>query len=56
MYQKEQDDKQASGRTVTYLNAKYKRLLKKVCKDREEKESFIVREILQDYLDKIKLP
>jgi hypothetical protein len=38
-------------RVVTYLNAKYKYKLQALCKDREEKEAFIVREILKNFFD-----
>lgn len=38
-------------RVVTYLSEKYKRMLEEVCQDREEKEAYIVREILKEYFD-----
>lgn len=38
-------------RVVTYLSEKYKKMLEEICKDREEKEAPIVREILKDYFD-----
>ena len=38
-------------RVVTYLSEKYKKMLEDICKDREEKEALIVREILKEYFD-----
>ncbi len=38
-------------RVVTYLSEKYKDKLRILCKDREEKEATIVREILRDFFD-----
>jgi hypothetical protein len=38
-------------RVVTYLSEKYKKMLEETCKDREEKEAFIVREIIKQYFD-----
>lgn len=38
-------------RVVTYLSEKYKKMLEDTCKDREEKEAFIVREIIKQHFD-----
>ena len=50
------DKRSVVNRVVTYLSDKYKKQLEEICRDREEKEAFIVREILKEYFDqKIKL-
>jgi hypothetical protein len=38
-------------RVVTYLSERYKKQLQEICDDREEKEAFIVREILKEYFE-----
>lgn len=45
------DNRTVANRVVTYLSDKYKKQLEEVCHDREEKEAFIVREILKEYFD-----
>jgi hypothetical protein len=43
--------KSQRSRVVTYLSEKYKSELQELCKEREEKEAMIVREILKEFLD-----
>jgi hypothetical protein len=38
-------------RVVTYVSGKYKNKLQDLCKDREEKEAMIVREIIKEFID-----
>ncbi len=40
-----------NNRVVTYISGKYKDKLEKLCKDREEKEAMIVREIIKEFID-----
>ena len=40
-----------NNRVVTYISGKYKNKLQELCKDREEKEAMIVREIIKDFID-----
>ena len=42
----------SNKRVVTYLNEKYKKKLEEICKDREEKEALIIREIVKEYFDR----
>jgi hypothetical protein len=43
--------KAQNNRVVTYLSEKYKNKLQDLCKDREEKEAMIVREIIKEFID-----
>ena len=43
--------KSFNKRVVTYLSEQYKKKLTEICKDREEKEALIVREIIKEYFD-----
>ncbi len=52
---KKLDNKSVANRVVTYLSDKYKKELEEICRDREEKEAFIVREILKEYCNPPKI-
>jgi len=39
-------------RVVTYLTENYKKKLEQICQDREEKEAYILREIIKEYIER----